>query len=68
MRQILAIVDGAGIYGSLMHYMLVMAFVGSAFLAFLYFWRKGKLDMDEGPKYQMMQPDEQEGTHESDDR
>ena len=42
------------------HYALVIAFVGSAFLIFLYLWGKGRLDMDEGPKFQMMQEDEGE--------
>lgn len=49
--------DGIGIYGSLMHYGLVIAFAGSAFMVFLYLWRKGRLDMDEAPKIQMMQED-----------
>lgn len=55
---LLAIIDGMGIYGSLLHYMLVIAFVGSAFLIFLYLWKKNRLDMDEGPKFQMMQDEE----------
>jgi len=55
--KILAVLDGGGVYGSLLHYGLVIAFVGSAFLVFLYLWRKGRLDMDEGPKYQMMEED-----------
>ena len=50
-----SIVDGMGIYGSLFHYTMVIAFVGSAFLIFLYLWRKKRLDMDEEPKFQMMQ-------------
>ena len=51
--------DGAGIYGSLVHYGCVVAFVGSAFLLFLYCWWNGKLNMDEGPKFQMMQDENQ---------
>jgi len=51
-------VDGGGVYGSVLHYSLTIALVGSAFLLFLYLWGKGRLDMDEGPKFQMMQGDE----------
>jgi len=52
--------DGAGIVGSLFHYGLIIALVGSAFLIFVYLWKKGRLDMDEEPKIQMMEPDEEE--------
>jgi hypothetical protein len=54
----LAVLDGAGVYGSLLHYSFVVAFVGSAFLIFICIWWKGKLNMDEGPKFQMMQEEE----------
>lgn len=64
MNQVSHFVDGAGIYGTILHYALVIAFVGSAFLVFLYCWYTGKLNMDEEPKYQMMQADEQEGFYE----
>lgn len=50
-------VDGIGVYGSMLHYGLVVAFVGTAFLLFVCLWKKGRLDMDEGPKYQMMEDD-----------
>jgi hypothetical protein len=53
------IVDGFGVYGSLVHYTLTILFVAMAFLIFFYFWIKGKLDMDEEPKRQMMQSDEE---------
>lgn len=56
--KIWAVIDGAGVYGSLFHYGFVIAFVGSAFLIFLYLWRRGRLDMDEEPKFQMMQEEE----------
>lgn len=59
--MICAVIDGAGIYGSIMHYALVIAFVGSAFLIFLYLWNKGRLDMDEKPKFQMMQDEDLKG-------
>lgn len=46
--------DSIGIYGTIFHYAMIFAFVGSALLAFIYFWKKGRLDMDELPKYEMM--------------
>ena len=54
-------IDGAGVYGNVLHWALVIFFVGSAFLIFLFLWCKGRLDMDEGPKMQMMFNDENEG-------
>jgi hypothetical protein len=53
--------DASGVYGGIFHYALVFALVGSAFLSFFYFWSKGRLDMDEEPKIQMMRDDEKEG-------
>lgn len=50
--------DWSGIYGGIFHYAMIIAFAGSALLAFLYFWYKGRLDMDEEPKLQMMREDE----------
>ena len=50
-------VDGIGVYGSMLHYGLVVALVGTAILLFVCLWKKGRLDMDEGPKYQMMEDD-----------
>lgn len=52
------VLDGCGIHGYIMHYSLLFAMVGSALLAFFYFWRKGRLDMDESPKMQMMQEED----------
>ena len=46
--------DWSGIYGGIFHYSMILAFFGSALLSFLYFWRRGKLDLDEEPKIQMM--------------
>lgn len=61
MRQILAegspTVD-SGVCGNFIHYGLIITLVGSAFLIFLYLWKKGKLDMDESPKIQMLEDDE----------
>lgn len=55
-----AVIDAMGVYGSLLHYSLVIAFVGSAFLLFFYLWKKDRLNMDEEPKFQMMR-DEAKG-------
>lgn len=52
--------DSSGVYGGIYHYSLVFALVGSGLLAFLYFWSKGRLDMDEGPKFQMMHDEDGE--------
>lgn len=52
--------DTSGVYGGIFHYTLVFALVGGAFLSFLYFWSKGRLDMDEEPKLQMMRDEEKE--------
>lgn len=55
----IGIVDGFGVHGSLVHYTLTILFVAMAFVLFLYFWNKGRLDMDEEPKWQMMKTDEE---------
>lgn len=52
--------DGGGIYGQMLHYSLVFAIVGSTFLIFFYLWRKGRLDMDEEAKWQMMKEEERQ--------
>ena len=57
----LADIDGMGIVGNFYHYSMVMAFVGSAFLIFLCLWRKKRLDIDEEPKYQMLEEDVNQG-------
>lgn len=53
--NLIALIDGAGVYGTILHYALVIAFVGSAFLIFVCLWKKNRLDMDEEPKYTMME-------------
>jgi hypothetical protein len=53
-----AVIDGIGVYGNFLHYGLVISLVGSAFLIFLYLWKKKRLDIDEEPKFQMMREDE----------
>jgi uncharacterized membrane protein len=50
--------DGGGIYGEVFHYSMLAAFFGSAVLVFLYLWSKGRLDMDEEPKMQMLEEDD----------
>lgn len=57
MNYFLAIIDGEGVYGTFLTYGLTASFAGGAFVMFLYFWWKGRLDMDEEPKLQMMQND-----------
>jgi hypothetical protein len=59
----LAVLDGGGIYGHLLHYSLMFAMIGSAVLIFFYLRRKGRLDMDEDPKYRMLEGDEQGDSH-----
>lgn len=51
----LGMLDGGGVYGSILHYAMVIVLVGSAFLIFFHLWMKDRLDMDEGPKFQMME-------------
>lgn len=58
----LAVLDGFGVYGSYLHYGLVILLVGGAFIIFLYLWKKGRLDMDEEPKHRMMN-DEEDNDH-----
>lgn len=54
------VLDPTGECGSLVHYGFVLAFVGGAFLVFLYLWKKNKLDMDEEPKHKMFKEDSNE--------
>jgi hypothetical protein len=56
MKQ-LALIDGFGVYGNYVHYGIVVFFVGSALLIFIYLWKKERLDMDEEASFQMMKPD-----------
>ncbi len=41
-------------YGSVLSYSMTIAFVGGAFLVFLYLWIRGSLGIDEEAKEQMM--------------
>lgn len=47
--------DTTGITGSLLHYSILIALAGSTLLVFIYLWSKGRLDMDEEPKMQMLE-------------
>lgn len=55
-----SIIDEIGIYGLILHYAFVMAFVGSALFAFIYFWYNGTLNMDEEAKFQMMNDEKED--------
>lgn len=57
MKSAIGIIDNYGVYGSALHYGLVIAFVGSAFLIFFYLWGKGRLGIDEDAAIQMMKDD-----------
>ncbi len=56
----LAVIDGYGVYGNYLHYGIVIAFVGTAIILFVYFWSQGRLDMDESPKFEMLQDESKE--------
>lgn len=51
--------DGLGIYGTLWHYSMLFALIGSTLLVFIYLWSKGSLGIDEEAKDQMMRFKEQ---------
>lgn len=51
-------VDGGGVYGSILYYSLTIAYVGSAFLIFIYLYFNKKLNMDESAKLEMMQQED----------
>lgn len=53
-------IDGAGAYGGFLCYGLTIAVVGSAMLIFIHLWSKGRLDLDEEPKIQMMSLENEE--------
>jgi cbb3-type cytochrome oxidase subunit 3 len=53
--------DGFGISGMVLHYATVMLFVGTAALVFFYLWKNNRLDMDEAPKYQMLNDEDDYG-------
>lgn len=52
------LLDGSGLYGDLFYWSSTIALCGSAVLFFIYFWKKGRLDMDESPAEEMLQHSE----------
>lgn len=46
--------DGAGVYGSVLGFSMTVAYVGSAFIIFLYLFSKGNLSLDEEAARNMM--------------
>lgn len=46
--------------GLIFHYALVFFFTVGALIFLLYFWSKKRLDLDEGPKYQMLKDENDE--------
>ncbi len=52
-------IDETGVYAILLNYTIVFFFVGGALILFVYLWWKGRLDLDEKPKYDMMKSDEE---------
>ena len=52
------ITDNNGTCGAILHYTIASIFIAGAGFWFLSLWRRGRLDMDEGPKLQMMTIDE----------
>jgi hypothetical protein len=55
----LAIIDSEGAYGAVFNYSLTLFFFGGAICAFIFFWKKGNLGMDEEAKFQMMEIEEE---------
>lgn len=59
-KNLPTMIDGAGSYGIVLTYAITVAAVGSALLMFIHLWYQGRLDMDEEPKLQMMNLDQEE--------
>ncbi len=53
------VLDGIGIHGQVLHWSMIFAIMGSAAIVFLYYWKKRLLSFDEGPKYKMLQEEEE---------
>ena len=56
----MSLLDGGGVTGYVLYYSILFAMLGSTFLVFIYLWKKGRLDMDEEAKYQMLYSDKEE--------
>jgi len=63
---IAAVSEGAGFYGRLANTVTAVAFTGSAVLLFIYLWYRGRLDMDEKPKWQMMESEDKNSSTDND--
>lgn len=61
MTSLIPDVDGGGVVGAFLSYGMAIATMGATVLVFIHLWRKGRLDMDEQPKYHMMREDEELG-------
>ena len=55
MIGLFAVIDGGGVYGAYFEYATGIFLAGGALVVFIRLWRKGRLDMDESPKYQMFE-------------
>lgn len=51
------ILDGNGLYGSLIHAAIALFFGGSALCIFFFLWKNGRLDMNEEPAHHMLKDD-----------
>lgn len=51
--------DSSGVLGQILHYALIFAIMGGTVLFFIYLWRQDRLDMNEKPKYQMLEKTEE---------
>ncbi len=51
--------DPSGMVGSVLSYGMTIAFAGSAFLIFIYLWKRGSLGIDEEASLEMMKQHEE---------
>lgn len=51
------IIDGWGSSGLILDYALVLFFTGGALLLFIYLWSKKRLNLEEDPKFTMLEDD-----------
>lgn len=63
MTWFLGFIDGEGIYGTFLNYAFTVSMAGGALILFIYLWSKGRLDMDEEAKEQMMKFEAEEKTY-----
>lgn len=53
-----ALLDSTGVTGVVFQTCTGVALISTAAVVLIRLWRKGRLDMDEGPKMQMLESDE----------